>query len=130
MWTLSGSLADAKNMNVYAKENALACLAEREAWRRRFSLARFSKTRTRTNVTYANAVTPVPENVVYTGKAGETNEYSSDMSPEIDLETEKEKDKLTCGGIDSCVVESNVNGKDNDDDDDNVDDNDDDWSIL
>ena len=58
MWTLIGSLADIRQphaVNVYVKEKALARLAEREAWRRRFSLARFS------NVAPAPAPAPAPE---------------------------------------------------------------------
>ena len=104
MWTLIGSLADVGQpnaVNVYVKEKALALLVEREAWRRRFSLAGFS------NLAPAPEPTPEPENVVYA-------EAASEPAPAPEADTSVLNELL-----------GPEDGIDNDDDDD-----DDDWSIL
>lgn len=108
MWTLIGSLADIRQpnaVNVYVKEKALAGIVEREAWRRRFSLSRFSN--------LAPEPESAPENVVYTEAEADVEAeavsvlHEELMGPEEDIDDDADHDA-------------------EDDDDEN----DDEWSIL
>lgn len=105
MWTLINNFlletkTDHNHVSIYMKNNALKRISEQNAWRRRFSLARFSNFDT--FVLPSMAVDIIDSEIELKNDLNKIEKGWSDMEKELETDTKLNKDfKLNYGQVKS-----------------------------